>query len=145
MGDGGKKRFIVEPHSPCFLHPSEGPGAMITAMIFDGKNYELWEKAMTMALRAKSKLAFINGTLKRPAAREDEDFSEYDTWDMANSMLFSWLLNVIDPKLWMTIAYCDTALSIWAHLKKRYDMVNTPKIHELKASIVNCKQGDMDI
>jgi len=60
---------------------------------------------------------------------------------MANSMLCSSLFNIVDPKLWMTIAYCDTASSIWADLKKRYSIANRP----LKVSIANCKQGDMDI
>lgn len=109
MAEGSKKQFMIEPYSPYFLHPSEGPEIIIMTVIFDGKNYELWERAVTIALKAKNKLGFINGTLERPEAIDDEDFSKYNVWDMANSMLCSWLLNVIDPKLRMTIAYCDTA------------------------------------
>ena len=45
----------------------------------------------------------------------------------------------------MTIVYCDTAKDMWDDLRKRYGMANTPKIHQLKANIVNCKQGDMDV
>jgi len=45
----------------------------------------------------------------------------------------------------MTIAYCDTVLDMWNDLRKQYETVNTPKIHQLKANITNCKQGDMDI
>ena len=114
-------------------------------MIFDRKNYELWERAVTTALNAKNKLGFITGSLKRPETTNDEDFGESHAWDMANSMLCSWILHVIDPKLIMTIAYCDTAKAMWDGLRKRYDMANTPKIHQLKADITNCKQGDMDI
>ena len=110
MGDGGKKRFIVEPHSPYFLHPSEGPGAVIMTVIFDGRNYELWEQTVTTALNAKNKLAFTNGTLMRPKAKDGEEFSECHAWDMVNLMLCSWLLNIIDPKLQLAIPYCDTAL-----------------------------------
>jgi len=40
---GGKTKFVIEPHSPYYLHPSEGSGVMITAVVFDGKNYDLWE------------------------------------------------------------------------------------------------------
>jgi len=35
------KKFIIVSHSQYFLYPSEGPGALITAVIFDGKNYDL--------------------------------------------------------------------------------------------------------
>jgi len=76
MGDNEKGRFIIEPHSPCFLHPSEGPGAIITTVIFDGKNYELWERAVTTALKVKNKLGFIDGTLERATAKYDKEFSE---------------------------------------------------------------------
>lgn len=55
MGDSGNKRFVVEPHSPYYLHPSEGPSVMIAAVVFDGKNYDLWEKAVKAALKAKNK------------------------------------------------------------------------------------------
>ena len=66
--DTEKGRFIIEPHSPYYLHPSEGPSVLITAVMFDGKNYNLWEKAIHIALKAKNKLRFIDGTLQRPTA-----------------------------------------------------------------------------
>ena len=39
--DGETKRFVVEPHSPYYRHPSDGPDVLITAEIFDGDNYDL--------------------------------------------------------------------------------------------------------
>ena len=115
------------------------------AVIFNGKNYDLWERAVRTALKAKNKLCFIDGTLTRPTPKGDEGFSETDAWDMTNSMLCPWLLNVIDPKLRMSVAYFDTAAIMWNDMKKRYGLANTPKIHQLKATIANCKQGDMDV
>jgi len=41
-----KKRFVIEPHSSYYLHPSGGLGVSITVVIFDGKNCDLWEKAV---------------------------------------------------------------------------------------------------
>ena len=110
---GEKKRFVIEPHSPYYLHPSEGPMVFITAVIFDGKNYDLWERAVRTALKAKNKLGFIDGTLARPEEKDDEEFSEANAWDMENSMLCSWILNIIDPRLRMTVAYSDIASGMW--------------------------------
>ena len=62
--DGEKKTLMIEPHSPYYLHPSEGPGMLITAEVFDGKNYELWENAVRIAVKAKNRLGFIDGTLR---------------------------------------------------------------------------------
>ena len=99
---------------------------MITIVMFDGKNYGLWERAVRTALKAKNKLPFIDGKLTRPSEKEDEEFLECHAWDMVNSMLCSWLLNVIDPKLRMTIAYSDTAEIMWDDPKKRDGAANSP-------------------
>ena len=64
MGDDGKKPpFIIDAQSPYFLHPLDSPGAIITAIKFDGRNYELWEQAVQTALLAKNKIGFIDGTI----------------------------------------------------------------------------------
>ena len=89
MAGGNKKNFIIESHSPYFIHPSEGSGILITAVIFDGKNYDLWQRAVRTALRAKNKLVFIKGPLKRPEKVGDQDFTETDAWDLTNSILCS--------------------------------------------------------
>jgi len=112
---------------------------MIIAVIFDGKNYDLWERVVRMALKAKNKLEFIDRTLPRPNTTEDEDFSEANARDMTNLMLCSWLVNVIEPKLRMSVAYSDRAKLMWEDMKKRYALANTPKIHQFKAHISNCK------
>ena len=136
---------MIEPHSPHYLHPAEGLGVLITAIIFDRKNFDLWEIVVKTALKAKNKLGFFEGTLKRPTEMSDEDFSEANTWDMVNSMLCSWLLNIIDPKLRMAVACSETAYTMWNDLKKRYSVANTPKIHQLKGAIANCKKGSLEV
>jgi len=45
----------------------------------------------------------------------------------------------------MTVAYSDTAKIMWDDLKKRYGTANTPKIHQLKSAIANCKQEGMEV
>jgi len=74
MGDNGKKRLIVEPHSPYLLHPSKGPGVVITVVIFHGKNCELWKRVVTMALKAKNKLEFIDSTCRNPRSKMMKSF-----------------------------------------------------------------------
>ena len=103
------------------------------------ENYDLWERDVRTSLKSKNKLAFTEGKLTRPKDENDEGFSEAQAWDMINSMLCSWLFNIIHPKLRLNVAYSDTAKIMWDDLKKRYAMANTPKIHQLKADIANCK------
>jgi len=77
--------------------------------VFDKKNYNVWEKAVQKALKAKINLYSSNGTLTKLQPAEDEDFLKYQAWDMTNSMICSWILNVIKPKLQLSIAYAMTA------------------------------------
>ena len=121
--------FIIDSQSPYFLHPSDSPGALITSIKFDGKNYELWESAVKMALRAKNKLGFIDGTMVKPDGTDGKNLAEINTWEMVNSMIQSWIMNVIDPKLHKSVAYVDSAHKLWENIKKRYAVANIPNIN----------------
>jgi len=77
--------FIVDVRSPYFLHPSNSPGALIIAIKFDGKNYNLSEQAMRTSFGAKNELGFIDGTITKPSVKEGEDLA--NAWDIANSMI----------------------------------------------------------
>ena len=103
------------------------------------------QRAIWTALKAKNKLGFIEGTLTLLEKTTDQEFSETDAWDLINSMLCSWLLNIIDPMLCLTVAYIEMAHGIWEDLKKRYSVANLLRIHQLKAAVANCKQGTLDI
>ena len=56
-------------------------------------------------------------------------------------MVCYWIINVIDPRLRTSVAYVDTVALMWTHLKKHYSVSNTPKIHQLKTKLAECKQG----
>lgn len=81
----GGKGFVIQNQSPYYLHPSEGPRVTIASVIFNGKNYELWQKAIRTALKSKNKLGFIEGTITKPTPQKGEDLSELNIWEMVNS------------------------------------------------------------
>jgi len=126
-----------------YLHPSDGPGAIITSIKFDKKNYELWNRAVTIALMAKNKPGFIDGSISKlePMAHP----MKKNAWNMVNSMITSWILNVIDSKLHTSVAYEDTTHRMWVNIQKRSFVINVPRIHQLKAKIASCKQGTMEV
>jgi len=141
----GGRKFVIEPQSPYYPYPSEGPGVVITSVILNGKNYELWRKAVRTALKSNNKLGFIEGTLVKPTPKEGEDVSELVAWEMANSMICSWTVNVIDPYLHANVAYADTAKAMWENLSKRYAIDDTPKVHKLRPDLASCKQESLEV
>jgi len=62
---------------------------------------------MRTALRANDKLGSIADSLTKPTMKED-DAPGLQAWDTPNSMVSSWILNVIDPRLRTSIANTDT-------------------------------------
>jgi len=103
------QNFVIDNQSPYFLHPSDSPGAIIISIKFDGKNYELCESAVKMSLRSKNKLGFIDGIITKPEETEGKSLAEINVWEMVNSMIQSWIMNVIEPKLHNSVAYVNSA------------------------------------
>jgi len=62
------REIVITSQSPHYLCPSNGPGAIITSVKFDGKNYDLCEKTIKNALKSqkKKKLSFINESIQKP-------------------------------------------------------------------------------
>jgi len=110
------KEFIIDSQSPYFLHPSNSLGATITTIRFNKKNYGLWEQVVRTALKAKNKLAFIDGKLTKPVVKDGVYSTEAVAWEMVNSMITSWITNVIDPKLHASVAYVDSAQKMWENV-----------------------------
>ena len=133
---------MIEPSSPLYLHPSDNPGATITTCVFNGENYDMWEKAVKNALRAKNKLGIIDGTVNKP---KGEDGNELNAWEACNSMIISWMFNVIDKSLHSSVAYAQTTKDMWEDLKERYAVGNAPRVHQLRSEIVNLKQEGMTV
>ena len=91
------KKFVIGNPSPYYLHPLEGSGVLITAVIFDGKNYDIWERAVRTALKSKNRLGFIDRALMKLTPKEGEDTSELQAREMVNSMVCSWILMSSSP------------------------------------------------
>ena len=80
------------------------------------------------------------GSLTKPTVKDD-DLPKLQPWEVANSMISSWILNMVEPKLQTSVAYDEIPKAMRDTLKRRYCIANIPKIHRLKTSIANCKGG----
>jgi len=64
-GDNGKGKGdgSITPYT---LTSADNPGSLVTHVQMKGTNYEEWAKSMRVALRAKKKLGFVDGTVTKP-------------------------------------------------------------------------------
>ena len=123
------EEFIIDIQSPYFLYPSYSSGAILAIVRFNGKNYDLWEQAVRTTLKAKNKLTFIDGKITKLVMKDGVYLTEANAWEMVNSIVKSWIMNVIDPKLHPSMAYVDSAQRMWDNIQKRYSVPNVPRIH----------------
>ena len=70
-----------------FTHHLDHPGLVLISKPLNGDNYSAWRRAMTLALNAKNKLGFVNGTIK--AHSEETHPDDYATWSRCNDMMHS--------------------------------------------------------
>ena len=77
---------LEDPRSPFFLHHGESPGAILVVQPLTEDNYPNWARAMRMALDAKSKVGFVDGSITASMAITP---LEKKAWSKCNSMISS--------------------------------------------------------
>jgi transposase InsO family protein len=128
----------VEFSSPFYLHHGDSPGTHLVSQPLVGNNYHTWKRSMSMALSAKNKLGFIDGSLAKPA----EDTSEYFAWDRCNNMVLSWILNSVSQEISSSIIYIESAQEMWNDIKERFSQSNGPRIFQLQKAISALSQNN---
>ncbi|GAU48780.1 hypothetical protein TSUD_406230 [Trifolium subterraneum] len=101
-GEKGSVTTALTPSSPYYLSSSDNPGTPLVAVPLNDDNHRTWSRSMKMALRAKVKLGFIDGTIKK-----------------------------LDPALHGSISHGSTARDVWLDLEARFAQTNQPRIHQL--------------
>ncbi|XP_059434757.1 uncharacterized protein LOC132167750 [Corylus avellana] len=132
----------MDSSSPFFLHHGDSPGAMIVSQQLNGENYNSWKRAMMMALSAKNKLDFVNGTLSKPSNLAD---STGLAWTRCNNMVLSWLLNSVSKEIATSIIYIDDASEMWNDLHDRFSQHNGPRIFQLQKAISSLSQENSSV
>ncbi|KAL2905464.1 Retrovirus-related Pol polyprotein from transposon TNT 1-94 [Bienertia sinuspersici] len=137
MVDDGK----LDPSSPFYLGAGDQPGNLITHVTLKGDNYLAWSRAITLSLKSRRKFGFVDGTISKPS-----DKKKTLDWKTVNTMLVSWILKSIDPKIAASIPYFEEATPLWNYLAKRFCESSRPRLQQLRASITNCHQSkDMSV
>ena len=133
---------MEDPRSLFFLHHGESPGAILVTQLLTEDNYPNWARAMLMALDAKSKLCFVDGSVTISMAVTP---LEKIAWSKNNSMISSWILNFVSPHITTSVIYRNTAMEVWNSLRNRFSQANGPRISQLLKMISTIMQGDSTV
>lgn len=92
---------------PCVIHHSDNPSIVLVTPLLIGDNCGSWSRAVTMALHAKNKLVFVDGSLTNPKKKEG-----IHKWKRCDDLVVSWILNLVSTEIRPSILYADTATQI---------------------------------
>ncbi|PKI59598.1 hypothetical protein CRG98_020007 [Punica granatum] len=96
---------------------------------------------MIIALRARNKLAFIDGSLEKPG--DEEPLRE--RWERCNSTVLAWLFNTMEGSLQSTVAYAVDAKNLWDDLKERFSEGNQSRVFPIKTEICLLRQEGLSV
>lgn len=96
---------------------------------------------MSIALDAKNKFAFIDGSLARPS----DSHASFRIWSRCNSMVKSWILNSVSKQIYKSILRFNDASEIWNDLSARFHITNLPRSYQISQQIWSLQQGSMDL
>lgn len=91
---------VIEPNDPMFIHPSDHPGQILVADVFNGEDFESWKRTFLIALSSKNKVGFIDGKVSRPA--DNSPLLSY-YWQRCNDLVASWILNSLHKDILGTV------------------------------------------
>jgi len=119
---------LLNPSSPYFIHPSDGPSSVSITPILDGTNYQSWSRTFRMTLISRNKMAFLLGTTPVPSITEP---TLYSAWERCNTLIMSWLLNSLSPFIAQSVIFLECAADIWNDLRERFSQGDLLRIAEL--------------
>lgn len=131
-------RIIISPYD---LTSGDNPGNLISQPLLRGPNYDEWSANLRLALQARKKFGFVNGSIPSP----EQDSEDYEDWCANNTLVISWIKLTIVDTLRSSIPYCDTAYDLWLHIQRRFSVKNGQRVQRLKTELANCRQKGMAI
>ncbi|KAL5580026.1 hypothetical protein UlMin_012468 [Ulmus minor] len=139
--DSDDQLHLDDSNSSFHLSNGDHPGLSLLSNLLVGNNYNSWSCVITMALVAKNKLCFVDGSL--PCPFMDDPF--YTSRSRCHSMIVSWILHDVSKEIAESIMYIDNYVDTWNDLHDRFHQSNGPRIFQIKQLLSGISQGSSDV
>ncbi|XP_021837837.1 uncharacterized protein [Spinacia oleracea] len=126
------------PNSGYYLSNSDLNATKLVSIEFEGKKFSDRRRSMMIALSARNKLCFVDGSLIPPAANSQN----YKIWTRCNDLVISWMLASLEPKIARSVLYLKTARAIWLELADMYCRESGPQLFSVQQQLSELSQGD---
>ncbi|KAG8482872.1 hypothetical protein CXB51_023953 [Gossypium anomalum] len=132
----------VDFNHPLYLHPSDTPSTqLVSYQLLGTENFTVWSCAMRIALLAKNKLGFVDGSCSKESVTADLHLQ----WDRCNALVLSWILNTVSKELSAGIVFASSAASVWIDPHERFNKIDGSRIFFLHREIASHFQGTTSV
>ena len=132
---------VMDQDNPFHLQSSDSPGMKLVSEPFDGSGFSNWKRSMIIALSARNKLGFVNGSIMRP----DSLHPTFKSWSRCNDMVISWILGALSKTIGRSVIYSNSANMMWKELEERYGTSNGTQLFSLQKQLTDLSQGNCNI
>ncbi|XP_021862985.2 uncharacterized protein [Spinacia oleracea] len=124
----------LNPNSAYYLSNNDLNTSKLVNLVFDGKCFNDWKRSMMIALSARNKLCFVDGTLDQPAANSQD----FRIWNRCNDLVISWMLGSLEVSIARSVLYLKTTRDIWLDLEERFCQSSGPQLFSVQQKLCNC-------
>lgn len=120
--------IIIDASHTFYIHPPNLPSMVLVNSVFDRKSYARWRRAIVIALLAKNKSGFIDGSHPEP----DMNSKHPKAWNRCNDLVISWLLNSLSKEIAESVIYSKSARDILNELEDRIGQYNGAQLYQVQ-------------
>lgn len=110
--------------SPYDFTLENNTGTIISNPLLTRHNYNKWCGSIEVALHARKKYGFADGSIKEP----EENSEDFEDLHANNALVVSWIKLNIDLDLASSISHHDNVHSLWTHINTRFAMKNGRRV-----------------
>uniref|UniRef100_A0A803LWM9 Retrotransposon Copia-like N-terminal domain-containing protein n=1 Tax=Chenopodium quinoa TaxID=63459 RepID=A0A803LWM9_CHEQI len=114
----------INYNDPYYLASGDNPSMQLGNQILTGSNYINWCRIVRMALIARNKICFVDGTLIPPDSASDD----HKKWLRNDYMVMSWILNSMEKTIAESFLFVNSSNELWCEIKERFGHTNVPQI-----------------
>lgn len=133
-----KKRVETQRRtiSPYDLSSSDNPGSVISQPLLNGPNYNDWAGNLRMALKARKKFGFVDGSIPQ----QSEESGDLEDWWTNNALVVSWIKLTKIESIRSNLSHLEIASDILEHIRRRYSVKNGQRVQSIKVELATCRQ-----
>ncbi|XP_056697366.1 uncharacterized protein [Spinacia oleracea] len=128
----------LNPNSAYYLSNNDLNTSKLVNIVFDGKCFNDWKRSMVIALSARNKLSFVDGTMNQPAVGS----VNFRIWNRCNDLVISWMLGSLEVSIARSVLYLKTAREIWLDLEERFCQSSGPQLFTIQQKLCDLNQED---